>query len=492
MKKGLILIFIFFLSFVLVSCTKNDNTNTSNDLDDVITSDDTDPNKDDTNNDNSDNTGENQEKPDDKEHVHVASDWIYPDKWECGDDVTIYKVCTICGERLDEEVVFMDHIFIEEKVDPTCTTDGYILTTCENCNFKSKKTLYATGHEKSDYITMQDATDSEPGIRVQYCTKCHEILNEYEYVNNGYHKHGKLSVIGTDLVDEYGKLTQLYGLSYHGLQWFNRYVNEDTILALQSYFGINVLRLACYPSEGGYAEGGLSMQQKYKECVDIAIKAGAKYGLYVVVDWHMVGADVPGDKNPLYYMDYAKEFLEYVASNYKDYDNVIYEIMNEPCGDTTWEDCKTYANTIIPIIRKYTDAVILVGNPHWSSDLRSVINDPLDYDNIMYTYHFYADDIKSPSEVIYAYSKGIPVFISEFGFMDSDGDGAMNYTSGENWLKALDERGISYIAWNISNSKGSASIISNSSSTRTNFSDKNLKEWGIYLKGLYRTKAGLS
>ena len=75
--------------------------------------------------------------------------------------------------------------------------------------------------------------------------------------------------------------------------------------------------------------------------------------------------------------------------------------------------------------------------------------------------------------------------------MGSSGDGAMNYTAGENWIKDLDERNISYIAWNISNSGGSSSILKQGVTTMTDFSDKNLKEWGIYLKGLYRTKSGL-
>lgn len=430
------------------------------------------------------------EEPD-KTHEHIPSDFIYPDGWHCEDEVMAWKECIICGEKLEEELVFIDHVLHEEVTNPTCTENGSIVTTCENCSYSVKKILYARGHEKGDYVITKEATPSEPGTKVLYCNKCGEILDEVQYVNNGYLAHGKLKVVGTDLVDANNEKYQLYGLSYHGLQWFSKYVNKDTIVALQNYFGINVIRLACYTSEGGYAEGGISMKQKYKDCIDTAIKVGSKIGLYVVIDWHMVGAENVNDKNPLYYMEEAKEFFEYVSSTYKDYDNVIYEIMNEPCGNTTWDDCKKYANIIIPIIRKNTDAVILVGNPHWSSDLKSVINDPLDYSNIMYTYHFYAGDISSTSEVVNAYSKGIPVFISEFGFMDASGDGEMSYASGENWLKVLDERNISYIAWNISNSRGSSSIIKYNSLTMDKFTDDNLKEWGIYLKNYYRSKAGL-
>ena len=166
--------------------------------------------------------------------------------------------------------------------------------------------------------------------------------------------------------------------------------------------------------------------------------------------------------------------------------------MNEPNGSTTWADCKKYANEIIPLIRKNTDAIILVGNPHWTADLTSVMRDPLKgYENIMYTYHFYAADHKHTSQVEQAYDNGFPVFISEFGFMEASGDGALDLTSGENWKKALDDRNISHVAWNISNSKGAASIFKNGSADMTDVSDENLIEWGVYLKNWYRSKSGL-
>ena len=222
------------------------------------------------------------------------------------------------------------------------------------------------------------------------------------------------------------------------------------------------------------------------------IDAATKLGLYVIVDWHMVGATNPLDKNPLTYLEESKEFFSYISEYYKDQNNILYEIMNEPNGKTTWADCKKYAEAVIPCIRKNTDAIILVGNPRWTADLTSVMNDPLvGYSNIMYTYHFYARDHSRTSQVEKAYDAGFPVFISEFGFMNSDGDGNISTTNGEKWKKVLDERNISYVAWNISNSGGSASIFKQNSPWMDDVSDSNLKEWGIYLKNWYREKAGL-
>ena len=310
-------------------------------------------------------------------------------------------------------------------------------------------------------------------------------------LSNDYFTHGKISVKGPDLVDKNGEKFQLIGLSTHGLQWFSRYVNKGTISSLKNTFGINVIRLAMYTSEDGYCTSEANKERLYNLVVQ-GVKYATEAGLYVIIDWHMVGAEDANDKNPLYYKDEAMDFFSKISKEFKDYDNVLYEIMNEPNGSTTWKQCKTYAELVIPKIRENTDGIILVGNPNWTANLNAVMADPLvGYENIMYTYHFYAAGHKNTYQVSNAYDKGFPVFISEHGGMESSGDGAIDYSSIQNWYKILDQRNISYVAWNVSNSAGSASIIKHSDDTLTDFSDEHLKEWGIWYKKWTRAKAGL-
>ena len=323
------------------------------------------------------------------------------------------------------------------------------------------------------------------------------ITAEYVYsptpisLANDYFHHGKISVKGPDLVDAKGEKLQLIGLSTHGLQWFGKYVNKPTFAALKNAYGINVIRLSLTTSEGGYCDNPAKREELYNLVVK-GVKDATKVGLYVIIDWHMVGAEDPKDRNPLYYKDLAVDFFSRISKEFKDYDNVLYEIMNEPNGSTTWAHCKEYANLVIPKIRENTDGIILVGNPNWTANLNVFMSDPLvGYENIMYTYHFYAADHKATYQVTTAYSKGFPVFISEHGGMESSGDGDIDYTSIQNWYKILDERNISYVAWNISNSKGSASIIKNGDDTITDFRDEHLKEWGIWYKKWTRSKAGM-
>ena len=58
--------------------------------------------------------------------------------------------------------------------------------------------------------------------------------------------------------------------------------------------------------------------------------------------------------------------------------HVLYEICNEPNSGCSWEDIKTYANEVIPVIRENApEAVILVG-----TQTRSQVNEKPQKDQI--------------------------------------------------------------------------------------------------------------
>lgn len=420
------------------------------------------------------------------------SEWEYDKKYHCEEIGIQNKKCLICKKVVETKEVLVEHELKTREILPECTKNGRIVVNCRNCDYTSKTIIPATGHVLSDLFTVDEIGIDEVGLRYTKCITCNKQLYKEEFANNGYFAHGKLSVKEADLVDQYGEKFQLYGLSSHGIQWYGHLLTYDTLKAIQTGFGNNIVRFAFYPDENGYCDGTENKKVQMLQDLYEGIEAATKLGLYVIVDWHMVGAVNEKDKNPLYYLKESKEFFSMVSEKYKDYDNILYEIMNEPNGSTTWTDCKKYANVIIPCIRKNTDAIILVGNPRWTADLNSVMRSPLQgYENIMYTYHFYANGHRDWSQVVNAYSIGIPVFISEFGMMESSGDGPLDINSGENWLDILDERNISYVAWNISSSKGSASIFKYGTYEYDNVEDRNLKDWGIYLKKIYRKKSGL-
>ena len=124
--------------------------------------------------------------------------------------------------------------------------------------------------------------------------------------------------------------------------------------------GINAVRLALYSDpNAGYTK---ELHKKVRD----GVEAATKEGMYVIIDWHILS-----DGNPNIYKEQAKEFFKEMAQAYKNQDNIIYEICNEPNGGAAWEnDIKPYAVELISIIRKIDkDAVIIVGTPNWSQDV---------------------------------------------------------------------------------------------------------------------------
>lgn len=297
--------------------------------------------------------------------------------------------------------------------------------------------------------------------------------------------HGKLSVVGTDIVDSNGKKFQLCGVSTHGLGWFPEYVNEDSFRSLRDDMGANVVRLAMYTAEGaGYCTGG--NRDNLKKTVNDGVEFATRNGMYVIIDWHILH-----DLDPNVYKEDAKDFFNEMSAKYADYDNVIYEICNEPNGGTNWNSVKNYANEIIPVIRANdSDAIIIVGTPNWSQDVDEAAKDPITgYDNIMYAVHFYADTHKEwlRDKIDVALNKGLPVFISEFSICDASGNGNNNIDEANRWIKYLDKKNISFVAWNLSNKNESSSLISAGCQKKSGWSYNELSESGKWLVDVLNT-----
>ncbi len=294
-----------------------------------------------------------------------------------------------------------------------------------------------------------------------------------------YSNHGKISVKGTDIVDKNGEKYQLRGVSTHGLAWFPEYVNKEAFQTLRDDWGANLIRLAMYTDEsGGYCSDG--DKTKLKKLVSDGVDYATELGMYVIIDWHVLH-----DLNPLKHMDDAKEFFDEMSSRYRDNDNIIYEICNEPNGGTEWEDIKEYAEVIIPIIRKNDkDAIIVVGTPTWSQDVDMAVKDPIDAENVMYAVHFYAathkDNIRS--KVMAALDAGYPVFISEFSICDASGNGGIDYDSAAEWMDLINGHNMSYASWSLCNKNETSALISSDCSKTSGWDASELSEAGKWLR----------
>lgn len=296
---------------------------------------------------------------------------------------------------------------------------------------------------------------------------------------------GALRVEGARLVDGDGRPVRLRGASTHGLAWFPGYVNEACFRELRDRWQMNVVRLAMYTAEsGGYCSGG--NREELKELLRSGVEATARLGMYVIIDWHILS-----DGNPNLHLEDAKAFFDEMSGEFAGCGHVLYEICNEPNGGTGWADIKAYAGEIIPVIRSHdSDAVILVGTPEWCQRIDEAAADPIaGYDNLMYTFHFYAATHKEDlrGRLSRALEAGLPVFVSEYGICDASGGGAIDEEQAAQWLDLLDRYQVSWAVWNLSNKQETSALLKSSCQKFSGFHREDLSSSGEWI---YRRLTG--
>ncbi len=130
--------------------------------------------------------------------IHEYGDWITVKNATCVEDGNRYRVCTICGEGKETEVIpASGHNFSEEWTiikRPTCTEEGEQVHICTRCDVTSDSTvLFALGHSfTDDWITEKAATCTENGTECELCSVCGEcqtreiepLGHEYEQISD--------------------------------------------------------------------------------------------------------------------------------------------------------------------------------------------------------------------------------------------------------------------------------------------------------------------
>lgn len=265
-------------------------------------------------------------------------------------------------------------------------------------------------------------------------------------------KNGKLRVEGRQLVNEVGEVVQLRGMSTHGIAWNPNTYNEQSLRVLVEKWGITLFRIAVYTHEwGGYCTEQWKTKEEYDEEIDKLVCLCGKLGIYCIVDWHILNE---GSGDPNFTLSDAKNFWRKISRRYSHTKHVMYEICNEPNGSTVdWSVVKQYAEFVIPEIRQNDPlTVIICGTPTWSQDVDKAVISPLPYSNLMYALHFYAgthgEDLRRRADK--ALQQGLPIFVSEFGLSQADGNGGVYVESCDEWMKWMNAHHLSWVNWSFS------------------------------------------
>jgi endoglucanase len=282
--------------------------------------------------------------------------------------------------------------------------------------------------------------------------------------------HGEILAQGNKLVgSKTGEVVRVTGMSFFWSNWSQKYYTADYVDYLVDEYGCEVVRCSY-----GIQDNGQPYDRSCEALIENVIDRAIERGVYVIVDWHSHGAHNNTNE--------AVAYFEKLAQKYGEYDNVIFEVFNEPT-QISWSTVKTYSETVIAAIRKYSDNLVIVGSPQWSQKVEDAAANPIDAENIAYTLHFYAGTHKEwlRQTADRAMAAGIPIFVTEWGSVNADGNGAIAKQSTEEWFAWMDKNNISSCNWAVNDKNEGSSIFSQ---------DKTLSDTGLYIKELIweRTK----
>jgi endoglucanase len=298
-------------------------------------------------------------------------------------------------------------------------------------------------------------------------------------------KYGALQVKGSQIQDQRGQPVSLAGNS---LFWSNsgwggeRYYAANVVGWLKNSWNAGVVRVAMGVDEaGGYLENNAREKAKVKTVVDACIAAG----LYVIIDWHSHRAEK--------HQAEAVAFFKEMATTYGSKPNVIYEIYNEPL-QVSWSGVvKPYAQAVTSAIRAIDpDNLIVVGTPTWSQEVDVAANDPVAGVNIAYTLHFYAASHKASlrAKASAALSKGVALFVTEYGTCDASGGGSVDATSTQEWMTFMKQNNLSHCNWALNDKAEAASALVTGTNPAAAWSDSYLTPSGRLVKGYIQSWGG--
>jgi len=290
-------------------------------------------------------------------------------------------------------------------------------------------------------------------------------------------RNGALKVVDGKILNSKNIQPQLRGVSLSWSIWEGKkYYNQDVVNWLQSDFNISLLRVSmAVQPDGGYLQNPVEQEELVTRTIDAAVKKN----LYVLIDWH--------DHHANEHLDQSKMFFAKMAKRYAGKPNIIYEIFNEP-EKITWQAVKDYAVQVIAEIRKYdTENIIVVGSPHWDQDIDVAAKDPIKgFSNIAYSFHFYASE-PSHQEILMkradeAISSGLPVFVTEWGVGEANGDGKFDVEKTDKWYSWMEKNKLSWANWNITDKTETTALLAPGASPKGKWKPEMLTPAGKYIK----------
>ncbi|MCQ2098423.1 MAG: cellulase family glycosylhydrolase, partial [Fibrobacter sp.] len=284
-------------------------------------------------------------------------------------------------------------------------------------------------------------------------------VSQYGQLQAGKNTSGKGQIYGACKGVTSGNEVQVQGMS---LFWSISddvgapFWTADYVNGLVEKQNIQIIRAPMGVDEDWGAGNYFTKTSYHQGLMNAVVQAAIANDIYVIIDYHSHKASSNTEN--------AKTFFKTMAEKYGKYDNVIFEIFNEPTSQS-WSEIKTYAESVISVIRQYSDNLVVVGNRSWDQYPNDAISSPINDKNVAYTFHYYAGSHYTNSEganAVQAMNAGLSVFVTEWGTVDASGNGGFNSGNSATWLSWMNQHKLSGANWSVSNKSESASYFQGS------------------------------
>jgi len=232
----------------------------------------------------------------------------------------------------------------------------------------------------------------------------------------------------------------------------------------------------------------------YSKVLKPAVDYASSKNLYVIIDFHQIDDVTEGSAASAQASTSAADALTFwtdIAPKFASYDNVLFEVFNEPIDTSrsiAWAQLKPVVQGWVNVIRKSASNVIIVPSIGYDQHPGDAASDPPTGGNLMYTSHIYPNNWNAAfkAQMATAAAKA-PIFVSEWGYVWQGSAGDALNTNDPSWgsstasqagsfQSSIDGYGASWTAWVTDNSWAPAMFTDNSLTTLTDFGSQ-VKAW---------------
>lgn len=304
------------------------------------------------------------------------------------------------------------------------------------------------------------------GLRINNQDATYSEINDYVLKHNDFSYLGKLTKSGTKILDKNNNEVMLQGIGTHAIAEYTQLYTDKSIETLK-YYGINMIRISVYlsdivgpKSEGRLLHGWLNHSEELKPIIETLVEKCTANDMYVLLDWHSYHTR---EGDAAQYQTQQEDFFEYFSGKYANYDNILYELHNEPYQNTAEELFPSIKSCAEIIRNNNADAIIVSGYGTWSDggnpgvELNNIVNVQNNLD-IFISPHFYVAD-ENIDYLNVLMEANVPIFVTEWGNAKLSGDDGTNDGMAYKMFKTLYDNKISNSLWKWTYQNMSTSVL---------------------------------